>query len=102
LQVDLGVHNLDILATNSGGGWTGDSWQMKLGANNIAIDLGTWSPISLSIARTTGIVSGKATIGGASRRFTGVAWQDTNRGFAIFPGYGDQATLTLVPIYTAP
>ncbi len=102
LKVDLGVHNLNVLATNPIGGGIG-GWTMMLGTNNVAVDLGTGpGPISLSIDKTTGIVSGKVTLGGASRTVTGVAWQDSNSGFAIVPGYGDQATLTLLPIYTGP
>jgi hypothetical protein len=102
LKVDAGVPNLDILATNPIGGMVA-SWKMMLLSHNTATDLKTGpGAISLSIAPATGVISGKLNDGTAQRPFTGVVWPSANSGFAILPGFNDQATLTIVATYTGP
>ena len=102
LKVDLGVPNLGVLATNAIGGML-NSWQMRLGTNNVATDLHAGpGPISLQINAAKGGFSGKLHDGAAVRPFNGVVFQSSNSGFGILPGFGDQASLTLVPTYTGP
>jgi uncharacterized membrane protein YeaQ/YmgE (transglycosylase-associated protein family) len=102
LEVDPGVHNLNVFTANALNGWHA-AWTMMLRENNVATDLRTGpGPISLRIDPDTGVISGRVHDGSTSLPFTGAVWQSANTAFGILPGFGDKATLNISAIHTVP